>query len=73
MRIDFVYRSPGSTAENFFTKNTLLIEKGVEGDEMSVRLRCSADREWAYIVGSLIRMISMRWSTTKKRPLIDEG
>jgi hypothetical protein len=73
MRIDFVYRSPGSTAENFFTKNTLLIEKGAEGDEMSVKLRCSADREWAYVAGSLIRMISMRWSTTKKRPLIDES
>jgi hypothetical protein len=72
MRIDFVYKSPGSIAENFFTKNTLLIEKGEE-DEMRVRLRCSADREWAYIVGSLIRMISMRWSTTKRMPMIDES
>jgi len=73
MRIDFVYRSPGSTAENFYTKNTLLIEKGAEEDEMSVSLRSSADREWAYVAGSLIRMISMRWSTTKERPHIDEG
>jgi hypothetical protein len=69
MRIDFVYRSPGSLAENFFTKNTLLIEKDAVEDEMRVRLRSSADREWAYIVGSLIRMISMRWSTTKKAPI----
>jgi len=69
MRIDFVYKSPGSLAENFFTKNTLLIEKDVEEDEMIVRLRSSADQEWAYIVGSLIRMISMRWSTTKKAPI----
>ena len=68
MRIDFVYKSPGSTAENFFTKNTLLIEKDSEEDEMSVRLLSSADREWAYIVGSLIRMISMQWSTTKRTP-----
>jgi len=73
MRVDFVYRSPGSTAENFYTKNTLLIEKEAEVDEMRVRLRCSADREWAYVAGSLIRMISMRWSTTKERPHIDEG
>ncbi|MBC8223937.1 hypothetical protein H8E65_05065 [Candidatus Bathyarchaeota archaeon] len=68
MRIDFVYKSPGSLAENFFTKNTLLIEMGAEEDEMSVRLRCSADREWAHVAGSLIRMISMRWSTTKRAP-----
>jgi hypothetical protein len=51
----------------------LLIEKGTEEDEMNVRLRCSADREWAYVAGSLIRMISMRWSTTKIHPLIDES
>ncbi len=69
MRIDFVYRSPGLTGENFYTKNTLLIENGPEGDELSVRLRCSADREWAYVTGSLIRMISMRWSTTRRTPI----
>jgi hypothetical protein len=73
MRIDFLYKSPGPTAERFFTKNTLLIEKGAEGDEMTVRLRSRADWEWAYVTGSLIRMITMRWSTTKKRPLIDES
>jgi ABC-type lipoprotein release transport system permease subunit len=73
MRIDFLYKSTAPAAERFFTKNTLLIEKGAEGDEMSVRLRCSADREWAYVVGSLIRMISMSWSTTKKSPQIDKG
>lgn len=69
MRIDFIYRSPGSTAENFYTKNTLFIEKGAEGDEMSVRLRSSADQDGAYVAGSLIRMISMRWSTTKRTPI----
>jgi ABC-type lipoprotein release transport system permease subunit len=67
MRIDFIYRSPGATAENFYTKNTLFIEKGVEEDEMNVRLRCSSDQEGAYIVGSLVRMISMRWSTARAR------
>ena len=73
IRVDFVYKSPGFTGENFFTKNTLLIEKGAKGDEMSVKLRCSADREWAYVTGSLIKMISMRWSTTKKSLQIDES
>jgi hypothetical protein len=47
----------------------LFIEKGAEEAEMSVRLRCTADREWAYVTGSLIRMISMRWSTTKRAPI----
>jgi len=69
MRIDFIYKSPGFTGENFFTKNTLFIEKGAEEAEMSVRLMCTADREWAYVTGSLIRMISMRWSTTKRAPI----
>ena len=69
MRIDFIYKSPGFTGENFFTKNALFIEKGAEEAEMSVRLMCTADREWAYVTGSLIRMISMRWSTTKRAPI----
>jgi hypothetical protein len=72
MKIDFVYKSPGLAAENFYTKNTLLIENSAEEDEMTVRLRSSADREWAYLVGSLIRMISMRWSTAEKRKLVDD-
>jgi hypothetical protein len=67
MRIDFFYKSPGFGAENFYTKNTLLIEKDAEEDEMRVRLRSSGDREWAHVAGSLIRLISMRWSTIKKR------
>jgi hypothetical protein len=66
MRIDFVYKSPGALVENFYTKNTLMIERGSEEGEMSVVLRSNGDQEWAYSVGSLIRMISMRWSTTQK-------
>jgi hypothetical protein len=72
MKIDFVYKSPGLTAENFYTKNMLLIENNAEEDEMTVRLRSSADREWAYLVGSLIRMISMRWSTAEKHQQPDD-
>jgi hypothetical protein len=72
MRIDFIYRSPGSMTENFYTKNTIFIEKGVEKGEMGVRLKTSGDQDWAYAVGSLIRMISMRWSTTQKSPKISE-
>jgi hypothetical protein len=72
MRIDFIYRSPGSMTENFYTKNTIFIEKGVEKGEMGVRLKTSGDQDWAYAVGSLIRMISMRWSTTQKSPKVSE-
>jgi hypothetical protein len=68
MRIDFVYKSPGALAENFYTKNTLIIERGAEEGEMSVVLGSGGDQEWAYAVGSLIRMISMRWSMTQKNP-----
>jgi ABC-type antimicrobial peptide transport system permease subunit len=73
MRIDFVYKTLGTLAENFYTKNTLMIEKGSEEREMSVILRSFGDQEWAYTVGSLIRMISMRWSTTQKRLEVGEG
>jgi len=66
MRIDFVYKTPGTLAENFYTKNTLLIERVPDEVEMSVVLKSMGDREWAYVVGSLVRMISMRWSTTQK-------
>jgi hypothetical protein len=66
IKIEFVYKSPGLAAENFYTKNTLLIENNAK-EEMTVALQSSADREWARVVGSLIRMISMQWSTTEKR------
>jgi hypothetical protein len=67
VRIDFVYRSPGSTASNFYTKNSLLIERDGKNGEVGVRLRSYGDPEWAHTAGSLVRMIAMRWSTSQER------
>jgi ABC-type lipoprotein release transport system permease subunit len=67
MKINFIYRSISSVADNFYTKNTLTIERGTEEGEMSVRLSSSGDWMWAHATGSLIRMISMRWSMTQER------
>ena len=67
VRIDFIYKSSGSTASNFYSKNSLLIERDAENGEVGVRLSSYGDPEWAHITGSLVRMIAMRWSTSHER------
>jgi hypothetical protein len=63
LRLDFVYKAPGSTTGNFYTKNSLSIERGDEEGVVSVKLKSYGDQEWAHTTGSLIRMIAMRYST----------
>lgn len=67
VKIDFIYKSPGSTAGNFYTKNSLLIERDSENGEVGVRLKSYGDLEGVHTVGSLVRMIAMRWSTSQER------
>ena len=67
VKIDFVYKSVGSAASNFYTKNSLLIERDGENGEVSVRLRSYGDLEWVHTTGSLVRMIAIRWSTSQER------
>jgi len=63
-RIDFIYKAPTSTVANFYTKNSLLLRR-IDEEEVGVLLKSSGDQEWAYVAGSLVRMITMRWSTTR--------
>jgi len=63
-RIDFIYKAPSSTVANFYTKNSLLIRR-ISEEEVDVVLMSSSDPEGVYVSGSLVRMIMMRWSTTR--------
>ena len=65
IRIDFVYKSSGAMTSNFYTKNSLLVERGGGDGEAVVRLRSYGDHEWAHVTGSLVRMLAVRWSTSK--------
>ena len=65
IRIDFIYKAPGATAGNFYTKNSLHIEKFIDNDNAFVKLLSYGDQEWAYTTGSLLRMIAVRWSTSE--------
>ncbi len=62
-RIDFVYKAVGTVTSNFYTKNTLFVERADEG-EIAVRLTSYGERDWAHVTGSLVRMLVMRWSLT---------
>ncbi len=67
VRIEFIYKAPSSTVGNFYTKNSIQIERDGEDGEVGVRLSTYGDREWAHTTGSLVRMIAMRWSTSQER------
>ena len=61
VHVDFVYKTVGAVTSNFYTKNSLLIERTPDG-EVVVRLRSYGEKEWAHTTGSLVRMLAMRWS-----------
>jgi hypothetical protein len=67
VRIEFIYKSPSSTMGNFYTRNSLLLERDGENGEVAVRLLSFGDYDWAHTAGSLVRMIVVRWSTSKQR------
>jgi hypothetical protein len=66
IRVDFVYRTEGAAAGNFYTKNSLSIDR-VEGGGVEVRLVSYGDQEWVHTTGSLVRLFMMRWSTLPRR------
>ncbi|UCH56807.1 MAG: hypothetical protein JSV18_05515 [Candidatus Bathyarchaeota archaeon] len=65
VRIDFVYKAPQSMSIDFYTKNSLHVQWGADDGEVRVRLMSFGEKGWAHIVGTLIRMIAMRWSTSQ--------
>jgi hypothetical protein len=62
-RVDFVYKTVGSATSNFYSKNSLLVEKTPD-DKIIVKLRSDGERKWVHTTGSMIRMLAMRWSVS---------
>jgi len=62
--ITFVYRMTGGAFASF-SHNDLVIERGGEEEFYTVKMTSSGDRNGLYQVGSLVRMIIMRWSIRK--------
>jgi hypothetical protein len=63
-RINFIYKSIQTITINFYTKNSLQIIQ-LESGEYSVILNSYGESEWSYSAGSLIRRITMDYSTEK--------
>jgi ABC-type antimicrobial peptide transport system permease subunit len=63
-QLSFVYKSVQTSTGNFYTKNTLHIHQ-LETGEYGALLESVGEVEWVHMVGSLIRLISMDFSTDK--------
>jgi ABC-type lipoprotein release transport system permease subunit len=71
-RIDFIYKAAQSMVGRFYAKNALLFEKLSE-DEVKVKLKSNGDRVSVYATGTLVRMITMEWSTERNRHVASKG
>ena len=60
--IQFIYKSFQASTGNFYTKNRLLIVQKENG-EYSAVLESLGETEWVHVVGSLVRRITMDYST----------
>ncbi len=63
--IDFIYKSVQTSTGNFYTKNTLKVFP-MENGEYGAKLYSLGDTEWVHAVGSLVRRLSMDYSTEKR-------
>ena len=66
VNIYFVYSTTHPTVGELYTRNTLIIAENGE-KEVEVKLSSEGERQWSHEVGSLVRMIVMRWSTNQSR------
>jgi hypothetical protein len=64
-KIDFVYKSYQTTTGNFYTKNTLIVYP-LETGEFGAILESFGESDWVYLAGSLVRRITMDYSTDKR-------
>ena len=62
--LEFVYKSYQTTTGNFYTKNTLKLFPMENGDYGAV-LESLGETEWVHVAGSLVRQITMDYSTNK--------
>ena len=65
MRVDFVYKS-STSMDSFHTKNTLILKREDEGEAVVVKLVSRGEQRSAHTTGSLIRLMMMRWNTSKR-------
>jgi hypothetical protein len=64
-KVRFIYKSQLATTGNVYTINELLVEP-LENDEYGVHLESLGEREWVHLAGSLIRRITMDFSSERK-------
>lgn len=62
-RLDFIYKATKSSIDDIYVKNSFIIETSDGG--FLVRLVSWGKNKWSHEVGTLVRMIIMRWSTSK--------
>ncbi|OGD53129.1 hypothetical protein A3K81_01015 [Candidatus Bathyarchaeota archaeon RBG_13_60_20] len=61
-KISFVYKSVQATTGNFYTTNVLTV-RPQPGGEYWVELYSVGDHDWVHVAGSLVRRLSMDYST----------
>jgi hypothetical protein len=61
-RIHFIYKSLQATTGNFYTRNELKITRLPNG-EYGATLESLGDPNWVHVAGSLIRIMTMEYST----------
>jgi hypothetical protein len=72
-RVEFVYKATQTSIGNFYTKNTLLVDREPIDGETSVRFKSFGEQSWSHETGSLVRMMAMRWSTSRERAGLAAG
>jgi len=65
-RIDFIYKAARSSVSDLYTKNTFLVRKGPEG-KIVITLTSRGMKKGCHEAGTLVRMIAMRWSTSREK------
>jgi len=64
--IEFVYKATKITVAELYTRNQLIIESQSGNGLGSVKLKSWGARHWSHEAGTLMRLITMRWSTTRR-------
>jgi hypothetical protein len=61
-RITFIYKTVQAATSNFYTRNELKITRLPSG-EFGATLESLGDPNWVHVTGSLIRSLTMEYST----------
>jgi hypothetical protein len=64
--IEFVYKATKITVGELYTRNQLMMESQTENGLVSVKLKSWGAKHWSHEAGTLIRLLTMRWSTIRR-------